>query len=120
MKVTLTVSDRLAIMSLMPKESADVADQIISRDLLYKTMVPKKSLETLKTDMFGMIEAELDVATDFELEPGEVNLLKEGYSRMKTEKKITLSNVHLCTMIRDLEVPSEKKLTVEPGGKDKV
>lgn len=119
MKVTLTVSDRIALISLMPKESADVMEQITSRDLLYKTMVPKAILAKTKQDFFGMIEAEDDFTQDFDLEVVELNLLKEGYSKLKTEKKITLQNVHLCTIVRDLEVPAEKKVVKEPDPKDK-
>ena len=104
-KLSLTYNERINIIQFFPKES-DLLEQITGATILKKTKVSREVLNGLKTDIYGTIEDEGE--QEFEFDNAEINLLKSGFDKLKTDKKITQATVSLCVKLRDINIPAGK------------
>jgi hypothetical protein len=107
-KLSLSYNERINIIQFFPKES-DMLDQVTGAGILSKARIPKEVLQKLPTDIWGLVDPESDKETEMEFTDAEIELLKNGFDKMKTDKKVTQQTVSLCIKLRDLPAPSKKE-----------
>lgn len=115
MKIILLASERVFIPEFVPKEGS-LIEQLTARDIVQKTKLQPE--EHLKLKFFQVHNrVELSDETDFEkeidLDKSEIEMLKDGYSKLDRDKKITIGMVTLAKKIRDLTAPTFTQETKE-------
>jgi len=104
-RFSLTVKDRLAFTSILPREG-DILNQVLSRDIENKVRLTQTEIKKvgLKSSPTGGVtwNPKADSGTEIEFTFTETTLLRSQVEKLDKEKKITPDILSLCLKIRDV------------------
>jgi hypothetical protein len=102
MKLTLNVTDRLAIPAFIPREGG-LTEQLIGKGIVDKTMLSKEEQSKLTEDKFyrGTIDPATNFSREFDFTEAEFQVMYGQYRKLDDERKINQSNIGLAIKLVD-------------------